>query len=304
MHPAAQDQTALEELLASAWKARTDGRPPTFDAVYPTGTIAVSVTGKACALNCSHCSGHYLKKMVDVKDLPEVIARKKPASILLSGGCDLSGAVPLLQKLREVKEFASEQANLGNHFSVNVHPGVASPEVAKEIGDLASVVSFDMVLDDETIREAFHGMWTGQDYIDTFRNLRKGKATVVPHVLIGLKKGQIAGEYKAVEFLLSEGIDRLIFIILIPTEGTPWADVAPPSIDDVAKVIAWTRAGAPKLDIALGCMRPAGKYRREVDAMAVRCGVDRIVLPHPDALKVASSLGLSVVKKEECCAFE
>jgi len=304
LYPAAQDETALEELLNSAWKARTEGRPMTFDAVYPTGTVAVSVTGKACALNCSHCSGHYLQKMVDMKDLPEVIARKKPASILLSGGCDLSGAVPLLHRLREVKEFADKQAELGNQFSVNVHPGVASPEVAKEIGELASVVSFDVVLDDETIKEAFHGKWTGQDYIETFRNLRKGKAVVVPHVLIGLKRGQIAGEYRAVEFLLSEGIDRLIFIIFIPTAGTPWADVAPPSIEDVARVIAWTRTRAPKLDIALGCMRPAGKYRREVDAMAVRCGVDRIVLPHPDALKMASSLGLSVVKKEECCAFE
>jgi uncharacterized radical SAM superfamily protein len=181
---------------------------------------------------------------------------------------------------------------------------VAPAEVARQIGDLASVVSFDVVLDDDTIREAFHGMWTGSDYIETFRALRKGKATVVPHVLIGLKKGQIAGEFRAVEFLLNEGIDRLIFIILIPTADTPWSDVPPPSIDEVARVLAWTRAQAPGLDISLGCMRPAGKYRREVDAMAVRCGVDRIVLPHPDALKVASTLGLSVVKKEECCAFE
>lgn len=296
--------TALDDLLASAWKARLEGRPLALDAVYPSRTVAVSVTGKACSLNCSHCSGHYLEKMVDIRDLEKVLAEKKPASILLSGGCDLSGAVPLLARLKEVNELARKQAALGQRLSVNVHPGVAPAGVAREIGELASVVSFDVVLDDETIQEAFHGKWTGQDYVDTFRNLRKGKATVVPHVLIGLKKGRIAGEFRAVDFLLGEGIDRLIFIILIPTAGTPWAGVAPPALDDVARVIAWTRARAPKLDIALGCMRPAGKYRREIDALAVKCGVDRIVLPHPDALKVASSLGLSVVRKEECCAFE
>ncbi len=304
MDPETLKNAAQNDLLQLAWEARARGRPATLDAVYPTKTIAVSVTGTACSLNCSHCSGHYLEHMVDVRDLPAVIEKDRPASILLSGGCDLSGAVPLLSRLREVKGLARKQAELGRPFSVNVHPGVATPEVAREIGESASVVSFDVVLDDETIKEAFHGMWTGQDYIDTFRNLRKGKAQVVPHVLIGLKKGKIAGEFRAVDFLLNEGIKSLIFIVLIPTAGTPWADVPPPSIEDVARVIAWTRAQAPGLDIALGCMRPAGRYRREVDAMAVRCGVDRIVLPHPDALKVAQSLGLSVVKKEECCAFE
>ena len=294
----------LNTLLDKAWKARQEGRPAVLEAIYPTKTVAVSVTGRACSLNCSHCAGHYLEHMVDIGRLADVIAKEKPASILLSGGCELSGAVPLLAALRDVKEIARKQAQLGNRFSINVHPGIAPAEVAREIGETATVVSFDVVLDDETIREAFHGMWTGRDYIETFRNLQQGKAVVVPHVLIGLKKGQIAGEFQAVDFLLGEGVERLIFIVLIPTANTPWAEVPPPAIEDVARVIAWTRARAPKLDISLGCMRPAGKYRREIDAMAVRCGVDRIVLPHPESLKIAASLGLSVMKKEECCAFE
>jgi len=294
----------LNILLDTAWKARQETRPAVLSAVYPSKTMAVSVTGKACSLKCSHCSGHYLEHMVDLKNLPEALSEKKPASVLLSGGCDLSGAVPLLSGLRTLRELAREQARLGHPLSINVHPGIASPKVAREIADTASVVSFDVVLDDETIAEAFHGRWTGQDYIDTFRNLRTGKAEVVPHVLIGLKKGQVAGEFRAIEFLLAENIKRLIFIILIPTFGTPWEDVSPPPIEDVARVMAWTRAKAPGLDIALGCMRPAGSYRREVDSMAVRCGVDRIVLPHPDSLKLATSMGLSVVRKEECCAFE
>jgi len=242
--------------------------------------------------------------MVDIADLPEVLEKKRPDSILLSGGCDLTGAVPLLHGLRQVAKIARKEAESGRRFSLNVHPGVASPKVAREIGELASVVSFDMVLDDETIKEAFHGMWTGRDYVDTFRNLRKGKATVVPHILIGLKRGELKGELDVVDFLLDEGVKRLIFIIFIPTSGTQWESASPPTVDDVAKVLAWTRAKAPELEISIGCMRPAGKYRREVDSMAVRCGVDRIVMPHPEALKTAASLGLTVVRKEECCAIE
>lgn len=294
----------LDYLIDLAWKARESGRPATLLAVYPVRTMAVSVTGRSCSLDCSHCGGHYLSHMVDVRDLPEKVAEEKPRSILLSGGCDLSGAVPLVARLGEVKELARRQAGLGGGFSINVHPGVAAPEAARAIGEAASVVSFDFVLDQETIREAFNGRWTGQDYIDTFRSLRKGKAEVVPHILIGLKKGRIAGEYDAVDFLLNEGVKRLIFIIFIPTGGTRWADVPPPPAAGVARLLAWTRARAPGLDISLGCMRPAGAYRGEVDALAVRSGVDRIVLPHPGALALARSRGLSVERKEECCAFD
>ncbi len=294
----------LDDLLDLAWNARMKARPAVLDAVHPAKTLAVSVTGTACALHCSHCAGHYLEHMVDVKDLREAIAREKPRSILLSGGCDLSGAVPLAARLQEIKELAREEAASGRSFTVNAHPGVATPEAARAIGEMASVVSFDFVLDDATIQEAFHGLWTGKDYVETFRNLRKGKAEVVPHVLVGLKKGRIAGEYEAVDFLLKEGISRLIFIVFIPTPGTSWAEVPPPPVSEVATFMAWTRAKAPGLDVSLGCMRPAGKYRREVDVAAVRCGVDRIVLPHPDALKEAASRGLQVVTKEECCAFD
>ena len=294
----------LGHLLEQAWSARREGRPPVLEAIYPTKTLAVSVTGTSCALNCSHCAGHYLDHMVDVKDLRHAIARENPRSILLSGGCDLTGAVPLVAHLREVVDLVGEEASLGRGLTVNVHPGVASPEAARAIGDAATVVSFDFVLDDATIREAFHGLWSGKDYVESLRNLRKGKAEVVPHVLIGLKRGKIAGEYEAVDFLLKEGIERLIFIVFIPTTGTAWAGVPPPPVAEVARVIAWTRARAPGLDISLGCMRPAGKYRRDVDVAAVKCGVDRIVLPHPEALKEGVSRGLVVARKEECCAFD
>jgi len=301
--PESLKNAPLDDLLDLAWKAREGGRPPRFEAVYPVKTMAVSVTGASCPLNCSHCGGHYLEHMVDIADLPQALAKEKPRSILLSGGCDLTGAVPLAERLAEVKELARQQHELGQSFRINVHPGVVPAGGAREIGESASVVSFDFVLDDETIGEAFHGLWRGQDYVDAFRNLRKGRAEVVPHILIGLKKGRIAGEYRAVDFLLNEGITRLIFIVFTPTPGTLWADVPPPPLEEAGRLLAWTRVRAPGLDVSLGCMRPAGKYRRQVDALAVRCGVDRIVLPHPGALAEAESRGLKVERREECCAF-
>lgn len=293
-----------EEALRVAWAARLSARPPILQAVYPAATMPVSVTGKSCTLGCSHCGGHYLAHMTDIRDLPRELEIRKPRSILLSGGCDASGAVPLASRLTELSALTRSMESRGTGFKINVHPGVASPEAAKAIASAASVISFDFVLDEETINQAFHGKWTGRDYVETLRNLRQGKAEVVPHILAGLCKGKIKGEYEAAEFLINEGIDRLVFIVFIPTEGTEWKDLLPPPVEDVVRLIAWTRTRAPKLDISLGCMRPKGRYRRELDPLAVAAGVDRVVLPHHEAIREAEARGLSVSRKEECCSFE
>jgi len=294
----------MEKAFEDAMEARKKDRPPVLWAVYPTGTMAVSVTGAACPLKCSHCGGHYLRHMVDIERLPDVLQEKRPKSILLSGGCDTSGAVPLLTHLDEVAALSRRLETEGRGFRVNVHPGVAAPEAARAIAQTASVISFDFVLDDETIREAFHGKWTGRDYVETLRNLRSGKAEVIPHILVGLYKGRLKGEYDAVDFLLKEGVGRIIFIVFIPTENTAWQDYPPPPPEEVASLIAWTRTRAPGLDISIGCMRPRGKYRELLDPLAVRAGCDRIVLPHPRALREAEALGLTVIRKEECCSFD
>jgi len=55
--------------------------------------------------------------------------------------------------------------------------------------------------------------------------------------------------------------------------------------------------------IYLGCMRPAGAYRRALDRLAVECGLDGIVMPAPGAARAASRHGLRIITSEECCAF-
>ncbi|HHW19132.1 MAG TPA: radical SAM protein [Firmicutes bacterium] len=291
----------LKDVIGIAWEARMKDRPRVLETVYPVKTMAVSVTGNACSLNCSHCGGRYLGHMVNLKDLPCALRSKLPDSILLSGGCGPDGAVPLVSSLDRVSSILK---SYGQEVKVNAHPGVVNDEDARAISEFASVISFDFVLDDEAIREAFHGRWTGTDYVRAFRSLRKGKAKVVPHVLLGLMKGKISKEYDAVEFLLGENVREIIFIVFIPTPGTIWENIPPPDIGDVVRVLAWTRAKAPGLSISLGCMRPKGRYRQELDILAVRAGIDRIVLPHPEVVDAARSLGLEIEKKTECCAFD
>ena len=52
-----------EELWRLAWEVRKAHFAPRIGFDRPTATIAVSVTGTACALRCAHCNGHYLAGM-------------------------------------------------------------------------------------------------------------------------------------------------------------------------------------------------------------------------------------------------
>ncbi len=286
----------LQNLLERAWHRRQESRPGIFQAVYPVKTMPVSVTGTRCALNCSHCGAHYLEHMVDIKDLERRVSVKNPSSLLVSGGCNSWGEVPLRPFWERIKAVEG--------LRLNVHPGVIPKDWARKLAQEDIVISFDFVLDDEAISWAFNGNWTKDDYIEIFDELGGGKAQVVPHILVGLRKGVVLREYDALEHLLSRGVKKIIFIVFIPTRGTRWEHLSPPPVKDVVKLFAWTRAKSPSLDISLGCMRPKGKYRRLLDLYAVRAGVDRIVVPHPEAVTLAANLGLRVARREECCAFD
>jgi uncharacterized radical SAM superfamily protein len=64
------------------------------------------------------------------------------------------------------------------------------------------------------------------------------------------------------------------------------------------------RRKLPDTPIHLGCMRPGGRYRRELDPLAVRAGVNKIVNPAPAAVQLAAEFGLSVRWENECCVIQ
>jgi uncharacterized radical SAM superfamily protein len=285
----------LDALLDKSWALRSLGFPAEIEFVYPGETLAVSTTGRECALSCAHCGGHYLKPMATLEQaLGSAKGNKK--SYLVSGGCDLDGNVPHLQRRDEITALSQ----LG---PLNIHSGLVEEGQARELAEVASVVSFDFVVDEETI-QAVYGMEgaTGQRYVESYRLLRR-HTRVVPHVCIGLFGGQILGEYKALEALKHEGADAISFIVFRPTPGTTYADKTCPPVNDVARIIATARLMFPDALLYLGCMRPGGHYRSILDGLAIRAGVNKIVQPSPAARKLAGELGLQIIRTEECCSL-
>lgn len=260
--------------------------------VRPSQTLPISLTGTHCALQCAHCGGHYLAAMVPA----ETADATGKASCLISGGCDGRGRVPVTAHLPRIA--ALRQGRL-----LNWHVGLIDEGEMRAIAPYVDVISFDWVGDDQTIREVYGFNCRAEDYARTYAMLRR-YARVVPHLTLGLRGGRFGGEYAVLDRIQAAGADSLVLLVLVPTPGTRYAQCQPPPLAEVADFMLTARLKLPGTPIYLGCMRPGGRYRRQLDTLALRAGVNKIVNPAPSAVQLAAELGLSVRWENECCVIQ
>jgi uncharacterized radical SAM superfamily protein len=281
----------LDDKLTRAWAVRRANFPDVITWSYPLDTAVLSLTGSQCALDCAHCGGHYLGGMRPIWEAEP----DGSTSCLISGGCDPSGRVPVLAHLDRVRAWRQGRI-------MNWHVGfVSEPEMAA-IAPLVDVISFDFVGDEQTIQEVYGLHVTVDDYVRTYRLLRR-YARTLPHVTIGLRGGELGHELPAFERLQALGADGLVLLAFIPTPGTRYAERQPPSPAVVANLLAEARLRFPDVPLYLGCMRPKGHYRDELDPLAVRAGVNVLVSPSRPARQLAGDLGLNSRRIRECCVL-
>jgi uncharacterized radical SAM superfamily protein len=274
-----------------AWQVRRSHHPPVIRFDRPTKTLPVSLTGPECELSCAHCGGHYLKHMRPISDAHADGA----TSCLISGGCDSRGRVPVACHL-------DETAILRQGRRLNWHVGLIEEGELRAIAPFVDVISFDVVGDAETAREVYGLDLELDDYMRTLDMLRAHRP-VVPHLTIGLRGGRMSGERAALEALRERDVDRVIFIVFIPTAGTAYADCTPPPLAEVADLFIDARVSLPDAGLYLGCMRPHGAYRQAVDELAVCAGLNAIVNPSRSAQRLAGELELRIIWGDECCAL-
>lgn len=267
--------------------------------------VPVSVTGKKCRLNCDHCRKIILESMYEAQDpgsLYNLALRLKERGcrgLLVSGGAGLDGSVPLT-------EFAPVMAKLKHElgFKMAVHTGLVDEEMADALSeaciDLAMV---DIIGSDETIREVYHLKASVADYENSLKNLVDRNVKVSPHVVVGLHYGKILGEYNALEIISRYHIASLVLVVLNPLCNTPMAEVIPPSVEEMKSIFATARKMFPTTLILLGCARPGGKYRLQLDKLALDMGINGIAYPAEGVVQYASQKGLNPVFSEYCCSF-
>ena len=266
--------------------------------------VNVSVTGNDCALNCEHCKSSLLNSMNNVsspnalKELGSRLVAKGCQGILISGGADKDGEVPLT-------EFSEAIAYLkGLGLKILVHSGLASRESAISLKNAGvDQVLLDIIGSDSTIREVYHLDKTTSDYSNTLSYLADEGLEVVPHILIGLHFGKIVGEYDALEMIMNSGARHIVFVVLMPKEGTPMEKVITPSAQEIARLIAIARILNPQAKITLGCARPPGEKKQATEKYAIEAGVNGIAYPTDQTMEMAAEKNLKLIFRDTCCSL-
>ncbi len=280
-------------LMDRAYEMRKSNFGDSIEFDIPDMTKVISVTGDKCILDCAHCGGHYLKGMTPISS---DINFDDCSSVLISGGCDEMGKVDMGRHIAFIKNTKNK------NVKVNTHLGLVEKEQIEKVSALTDCVSFDFVTDKNTIMDVYGLDKSADDYVRTYTELKK-YTRVIPHICIGLHGGEVHGEYGALEKLKELGADALVFIVFIPTPGTRYAKKSPPAIDEIAKLLSTARIEFPNIPIHLGCMRPKGKLRAQIDFTAIKCGVNKIVNPTGPSIKLAKELGLEIKYGRECCVL-
>lgn len=261
---------------------------------FPKRTIAISLTGAYCSLNCAHCGGYYLRSMKPPGKAEDII--KNYDSALISGGCKPDGSVPLLENLSFIDRIKRKNLQL------NFHTGLIDENCIRKIKPYVDTISFDFVVDDETIEEVYGFPATGKDYLRTYRLLREN-FKVVPHINIGLLGGELKGERKALQMLREAGAEKIVFLVFIPTRGTIYEKRNPPPLDKTKEIFEFARTLFPEIPLHLGCMHPRGEYKKVLERIAIDAGFDGIVNPTKNIQDEIRKRGLLIEEGLECCVL-
>ncbi|MFX1309666.1 MAG: radical SAM protein [Promethearchaeota archaeon] len=269
---------------------------------------AISITGSECALECEHCNKKYLKGMKHLlsnKELEEFLvelSKKGGIGALISGGSTVNGSVPILNFLETIKKVKRE-----THLIINTHTGLLNEETAKKLADAnVDIVSFDINMDEEVVRDIYHLDIELNEYKKAMELLNKYKLNVVPHICIGLHYGKLNKELESIKFIKETILNPslIIIIVLIPPKDSK-IKFELPKPDDIAKVIAALRLTFPKTELSLGCMRPRGKIKTEIEKAAIKAGITRIEIPSKETLRWLKKINSKIQFKffSACCAI-
>lgn len=305
-------------LQAEAWATRRARYPDTLAFAVPGAKryetefyrndprrfASISVTGRSCVLQCAHCQGQLLAGMLPAPDPESLLALGQQLldrgceGVLISGGADASGAVPLDRHLSAIARLKSWG------LRVIVHTGLLDRGTARGL-KLAGVdqVLFDVIGDANTIRQVLHLDRTPEDYAETLQLLRQEGLSVAPHVVVGLHYGQLCGELTALEMVRRVGAEVIVIVVLRPLPHTPMDGLQGVDPRTVGRLAAVARLSNPNTPLTLGCARPAGPDKAKIERWAVLAGVNVVAYPDPATVHLAETLGLRVEYVEQCCTL-
>jgi len=269
-----------------------------------TEFVSISVTGTACTLSCEHCKTNVLHGMSDLRrydgslfELCASLAKRGARGVLISGGSDKQGHVPLRSHIPDLIRVRKE---LG--LAIRVHPGLPDEEACAALGEVdIDGAMVDIIGHRDTIRDVYHLDSDPEDYENALAWLEQYKVPTVPHIILGLHFGKMLGEERGLEMIARHPPKAMVMVVLMPLTGTPMFGVKPPSLEEIGLFFERARKVLPSTPVMLGCARPMGDLKVEIDRLAVNTGLNGLAYPANGIVEYARQAGLRPRFVNACC---
>src|SRR5579859_6561951 len=187
--------------------------------------VSISLTGAECALACDHCNMSILKSMAPLPkfggslfEMCSELARQGAGGVLISGGSNKKGRVPLLKHIPDLVRVRHE---LG--MTIRIHPGIPDEETIAALAEVGiDGAMMDIIGDNNTIRDVYHlANITTEDYEQALALLDRYGVPSIPHIILGLHYGQMRGEQTALEIIARHQHKTVVLVILMPLSSAP-----------------------------------------------------------------------------------
>lgn len=265
---------------------------------------SISVTGNSCSLKCQHCKGKLLQRLIPATTCEELekkglaLHSRGAKGILLTGGCDERGSVPIRSIIPAIKKLREK-----TDLILIAHTGFITLWEARLLKDSGlSGIGFDVMGDMDAVKEVYGLHVSEKEYIDSLRAISDSGLLVFPHVCVGIHFGKLGKELHALEMIRSIVPSTVIITGLMPVAGTPMEGIKPqPS--DFETVIKKAIEMFPQTPIVLGCAHSSGKDRAWIEKIALLCGVSGIAAPTLGTIGFAKKNGYEINFYGTCCGL-
>ncbi|HCI16124.1 MAG TPA: radical SAM protein, partial [Candidatus Marinimicrobia bacterium] len=202
--------------------------------------------------------------------------------------------------LSHIDDMKRIRAELG--MVIRVHPGLPNEETCDALADVrVDGVMLDIIGDQETITDVYHLDAKPSDYEAVLERLQRHKIPAIPHIVLGHYFGKMNGEWAALDMIKKYPPKILVLVILLPLTGTGMEGVIPPSMDEIGVFFETARLLLPTTPILLGCARPLGNMKIEIDKSAINAGLNGIAFPSEGIVGYAQEKGLEPSFINACC---
>jgi lipoyl synthase len=267
---------------------------------------AVSITGGDCKLQCDHCKAKILEPMIPARspeDLWRVvngIIEDGGQGMLLTGGSNHRNEVEYddyYSTIRRIKDAFPD-------FRIAMHTALVDDEIAQSMEQAGiDAAMMDVIGSQDTITQVYHLRRSVDDFEATLESLVKTNMKVVPHIVIGLHYGRLLGEWNALEMIQRHLPDAVVLVVVMPFYAPESRPFVTPDTEAVGRFFMDARKALPETPLLLGCARPPGQAKLQIDTYAVMAGLNGIAHPSDGVVELAARLERRIRVTPACCSI-